>query len=376
MAVYKLFPLKDATIYSGTPNKNTGLDEILDLSIISNGFYPDVSRFIIKFDNNEIINVFDDFNIDISGECQVFLKCYNAEATSLPGELDIIVNIVYDDYGSPNGNGWDMGTGKYLYDPEYRNGVSWTYMKDNQGNPWPSGQGTNFWTTYYDNVVGGGAWISGSSYEFTQTLSYYSSKDINIDVTYPIISGWIPGNIDNNGFLVRIADDVDYTGGNYSSSLKYFSRDTHTIYPPQLEIKWDDSFDNSDNIEILETLPVVISIDNNPGIFYPSSINEFRVNSRPEYPVRTFQTSSYYTQNYGLPYGDSYYAIKDLDTNEYVIDFDEQYTKLSLDDNGSFFTLYMNGLEPERYYSILIKTIINNSALVFDTNYNFKVING
>ena len=56
MAVYKLFPLKDATLYSGTPDKNTGLDEILELSIISNGFYPDVSRFIIKFDNDELIN--------------------------------------------------------------------------------------------------------------------------------------------------------------------------------------------------------------------------------------------------------------------------------------------------------------------------------
>jgi hypothetical protein len=374
MAVYKLFPLKDSTIYSGTPNKNTGLDEILELSVVSKGFYPDVSRFIIKFDNDEIINVFDNFNIDVEN-CQIFLKCYNAETTSLPGELDLKITVVYDYYGSPNGNGWDMGTGKYLYDPEYTNGVGWTYMKNNGDNPWPLGD-DGFYTTSYNNVPGGGAWISGSSYEFTQTLSYYSSKDINVDVTYPVVSGWIPDNLDNNGFLVRINDDVNYVGGNYSSSLKYFSRDTHTIYPPQLEIKWDDSSDTSDTINVLNTLPAVISIDNNPGIFYPSSINQFRVNSRPEYPARAFQTSSYYTLNYGLPYGDSWYAIKDLDTNEYVIDFDDQYTKLSLDDNGSYFTLYMNGLEPERYYSVLIKTTINNNTLVFDSNYNFKVING
>ena len=47
-----------------------------------------------------------------------------------------------------------------------------------------------------------------------------------------------------------------------------------------------------------------------------------------------------------------------------------------MDDNGSYFTLYMNGLEPERYYSILIKTVINGSTIVFDSDYNFKVING
>lgn len=375
MAVYKLFPSKDATIYSGTPLKNTGLDEILELSIMSSGYYPNVSRFIVKFDNDEIVNIFDQFNIDPEA-CQIFFRCYNAETTSLPNELDLKVTVVYDYYGSPNGNGWDMGTGKYLYSPEYRNGVGWTYMKTNGNNSWPLGD-NGFYTTSYSNVPGGGAWISGSNYEFTQTLSYYSNKDINIDVTYPVTSGWLPGYIDNNGFLVRIADDVDYVGGNYSSSLKYFSRDTHTIYPPQLEIKWDDSEDISDNIEILNTLPAVVSIDNNPGIFYPSSINQFRVNSRPTYPARAFQTSSYYTSNYGLPYGDSWYAIKDLDTNEYVIDFDDNYTKLSLDDNGNYFTLYMNGLEPERYYSVLIKTTINNNnTLVFDTNYNFKVING
>jgi len=65
-----------------------------------------------------------------------------------------------------------------------------------------------------------------------------------------------------------------------------------------------------------------------------------------------------------------------LDTNEFVINFDEQFTQLSADDKSSYFDLYMNGLQPERYYSILIKTTINGSTLVFDNDYNFKVING
>jgi len=368
MAIYKLFPSKDATMYSKYPEKNTGLDEILELTIDqTDPNNPYVSRFLIQFDNNEINNICNNY-ID-GNNYSAYLRCYNAETNGLPGIVDLQITTVNDDPA----NGWDMGTGKYLYDPQYTNGVSWTYKK-NPSIPWPTTSQYDY-QVEWDNVPGGGSWFTSSNYKFTQTLDYYSNKDINIDVT-DTVDGWYNSDIANNGFLVRIFEDVYYYGVNNAPSLKYFSRDTHTIYPPCLEFRWEDATDTSDNIEILNTLPAVISIDNNPGVFYPSSINQFRVNSRPEYPARAFQTSSYYTLNYGLPYGDSCYAIKDLDTNEYVIDFDNQYTQLSLDDNGSYFTLYMNGLEPERYYSIIIKTIIDNNTLVFDTNYNFKVING
>jgi hypothetical protein len=36
----------------------------------------------------------------------------------------------------------------------------------------------------------------------------------------------------------------------------------------------------------------------------------------------------------------------------------------------------MSGLEPERYYKILIKTIIQGSTKIFDDHYYFKVVNG
>jgi hypothetical protein len=159
--------------------------------------------------------------------------------------------------------------------------------------------------------------------------------------------------------------------------MKFFSIDTHTIYPPQLEFKWRDYTWNtgSSTLNILDSTPATISLSNNPGFFYSGSINKFRVNSRPTYPPRIFQTASIYTTNYYLPTS-SYYAVKDLDTNEFVIDFDSQYTQLSADETSSYFTLYMNGLEPERYYKILIKTIIDGSTIVFDDNYYFKIING
>jgi len=36
----------------------------------------------------------------------------------------------------------------------------------------------------------------------------------------------------------------------------------------------------------------------------------------------------------------------------------------------------MNGLQPERYYTILIKTIIDGSTIIFDDHYYFKIVNG
>ena len=49
---------------------------------------------------------------------------------------------------------------------------------------------------------------------------------------------------------------------------------------------------------------------------------------------------------------------------------------ISADEESSYFDIYMNGLEPERYYTILIKVVSNNSVKIFDENMNFKVING
>ena len=59
MAVYKLFPSKDTTIYSDYRTMNTGLDSILDLSKVESLLYASSSagRVLIQFDNTEINNL-------------------------------------------------------------------------------------------------------------------------------------------------------------------------------------------------------------------------------------------------------------------------------------------------------------------------------
>ena len=59
-----------------------------------------------------------------------------------------------------------------------------------------------------------------------------------------------------------------------------------------------------------------------------------------------------------------------------VIDFDDNYTKISCDNKSNYFKLYMDGLEPERYYQILYKVVLNNDeTIIIDNNNNyFKLV--
>ena len=375
MAVYKIFPTADATIYSGYPTMNTGLDEILEASsnyktsqLQVDGSYPQASRFLIKFDQSEIQSLFS--SKVGSATWRADLKCFVANSTGLSNTTTLNVNALAED--------WSMGTGKFLDVPETANGVSWAYRSYSGSNAWTtsgfaSGTTGSFNLTKNPSSTGGGVWYTSS--QASQSFSYYSDLDVNVNVT-SIVTNWSSSAFQNYGVIVRQSSSQEFIDNILGSvTLQFFSRDTHTIYPPQLELKWNDYSYNSGTLDTLTTLPATISIADNPGVFYSSSINVFRVNARPTYPTRTWQTSSVYTDNYALPTA-SFYAIKDLDTDEYVINFDTTYTKLSCDSTGNFFTVYMNGLEPERYYKILIQSTIGSTTIVFDDEYTFKVVNG
>lgn len=409
MAVYKLFPEKDATIYSEYPVKNTGLDEILEVSTFYNTTNPEVSRTLIKFSQEELENVLQQKVGD--DPYNVYLRLFLADASGINAENTL---EVYALSGS-----WNMGTGKYANRPETVNGVSWKYKASSGSRPFPPasdlagvdrelpaqlpfslGRFDSYVTASYSGSnVGGGTWYTGSELGLdltsTQSLNYYSDKDINVDVTnivknwyyysntelplfLPFSLGGNEGAFANDGFIIKQEDSNEFIADeNYVTNLKYFSTDTHTIYPPQLEFRWNDYIFNtgSSPSAIIDTPRLVASIDNNANTYRLGSVAKMRINCRPQFPTRVFQTASLYTTNYYFPES-SYYAIKDLDTNEFIIDFDDTYTKISADDKSSYFILYMNGLEPERYYQILLKTVINGETIILDDNYYFKIING
>jgi hypothetical protein len=374
MAIYKLFPSQDATLYSSYPTMNTGLDAILE---VSNKFdldgLPTVARYLIQFDNTEILDV---INNKISGSSyDIYFKNFIAEAQGINQNTSLELRAT--------AQSWNNGTGYTLDSPIVEDGASWTYASYSGSNPWlPSGSTTGGYYTgsYNSNYAsqGGGNWFTSSTYLVTESFGLRSIKDIELEVKN-IVNAWSSSVIPNNGFIVKLSGSYEFNSSEYvQPTFKYYSVDTNTIYPPTLEFRWRDYstvLTGSAASSIVNTVDLKMSLAENPGEFFPESVNKFYINVSPLYPTRTYQTASLFTNLNYLPTS-SYYAIKDLATNEFVVNFDTLYTQISSDANGNYFTVYMSGLEPERYYKVLIKTIINGSTIIFDDNYYFKVING
>jgi hypothetical protein len=402
MAVYKIFPTSDATLYSLYPTMNTGLDAILEVSNqLTPSNVPSVARYLIQFDQNEILDIIN--NKINNNQYDIYLKNFIAEAQGINQKTSLEI--------FPLAQSWNNGTGYNLSSPLITDGVSWLYPTDPDSNPWSlygyysGSEGFIYYTSSYNSEYGGeggGNWFfdtfgtiyfTGSygpsdPYYVANSSPFSSSvstsfelrnlKDIEINVN-SIIDKWKNDVIPNYGLLIKLTGSQEFNTSKYvQPQFKYYSVDTNTIYPPFLEFRWSDFqtiLTGSATSSIVDTSNLKLSLDENPGVFYPTSVNKFKINVSPLYPPRVYQTSSLFTNLNYLPTS-SCYAIKDLATNEFVINFDDQYTQISSDSTGNYFSVYMSGLEPERYYKVLIKTIINGSTLIFDDNYYFKVING
>ena len=376
MAIYKIFPEKDATIYTAYPSMNTGRDEILEIANLDPSqeanSLEDVRRTLIKFSTFEIsdliTNSVGDLNISAS------LKLYIAAATPIP--LDYSIEAY------PVSESFNMGTGKFLDSPQSTDGVAWGFRLQNGSPQWAT-SGFNQWVTgSFNSILGGGSWYTSSAV-FTnvytsQSFSYNDDNDVNIDVTDAVKAFYTAslgaptssGGIQNNGFILKLPSSIEYSTSYIG--LKFFSVDTHTIYPPCLEIKWDDTIYSTGSMSTISQTPFVVTFKSNQFKYSQNSIQRFRLNVRPQFPTRTFQTSSVYLNNNYLPQS-SFYQIRDLDTGEIIIDFDDTFTKISADNISSYFDVFMNGLQPERYYNVYIKTILDGSTFILNEGLTFKI---
>ena len=418
MAVYQIFASADSTVYSRYPSKNTGRDPILEVSaknsqdgtrflyresltnnpyytydLAANGNYDtteyyfpdkDIRRALLQFSTADITKLEAFASESISGSWKANLKLYLASAQNLSTTYSLDVFAL--------SQSWAMGTGQFAQVPESRNGVSWLYTGPYQNSPLWTQTGSSYITLY-----------SGS-----QFFDYMSNKDINMDIT-DVVGGWfaypLPTNyatpVDNlgteggdpiitendNNIVVStvgipnyglIVKHPDYIENNTSSfvDLKFFSVDTHTIYPPTIEFKWADAvYGPTGSWSLATNDQITIVLQNNPGQFRQNEVYKVRTGVRATYPARQFTTSSVYLNQLYLP-EQSYWSLMDYKTNEVIVDFDTEYTKLSADTTSNYFFLYTSGLEVNRFYKILIKTILQSGEEVIYTNENliFKVV--
>ena len=386
MAYYSIFPEIDSTIYSHPDRTfmNTGKDEILELvkerGTTNSRHYP--SRILIKFKNDEIKSIISDtigsakFN---DGTTKANLQL----ATVQPQTLTTILNIE----AFAVSQSWHEGSGRYSNLPTSSNGVTWKFRDNNTTqSPWPT---SSFQAGTTGSIIsgsglekGGGSWYTGSGFNGSQQFLNSDSLDINMDVTSIVqkhsaslfAGDTYPTGVTNNGFVIKHPDSVEENTSSSFGEMQYFSVDTHTIYPPKLTFKWDDSsYVTSSNATLLDSGELNVSLYRNKEEFNQNDEALLRIHVRDKYPTRTFATSSNYL-NAGYFTHTSYYSIRDAYTEEEVIPFDDDFTKISADTESMYFKLYMKGLQPERYYRILFKHKNNDGITIYDNDYHFKVV--
>ena len=228
---------------------------------------------------------------------------------------------------------------------------------------------------------GGGVWYIGTGYQATQQFKNGDKLDTNFNVTdiiqkfsASLFTGTTyPNGIENHGFIIKQPDSVETNTSSSTAEMQYFSTDTHTIYPPKLTFKWDDSVYSIGGGTVLNSGDIFLSLYDNKSEFQRKSKQRFRLTTRKRYPDRTFVTSSNYLNIQYLPQT-SYYSVRDAETDEVIVPFDTKFTKLSADSDGMFFDLFMEGLQPERYYKLQFRVDNNDGINIYDEDYSFKVV--
>ena len=383
MAYYFIFPEKDATVYShpDRTKMNTGGDEILEIvkekGSSDQRYYP--SRVLIKFKSEEIKSTISDkigSTIFNNGITKATLQLLSVEHKNLVNVLNLETFAI--------SQSWDEGTGRFSNLPTSSNGCSWIHRdNDITATKWTT---SSFATATTGSInasgitEGGGVWYTGSLFQGSQQFLKGDNLDTNIDVTTIVqkhsaslfANSTYPTGIDNHGFLIKQPDSIEQNTSSSFGELKYFSVDTHTIYPPKLCFKWDDSIHNSQSLA-KQNGELNVSLYRNEAEYNQNDIATFRIHVRDKYPTRQFTNTSNYL-NPGYFSKLSYYSIRDAHTEQEIIPFDDDFTKLSADSEGMYFKIYMKGLQPERYYRVLFKHTNNEGTMVYDDNYHFKVV--
>lgn len=389
--IYSIFAQKDATIYEKSIEMNTGLDSLLEISHEAAGSGSSIynARVLMKFDVSEIE---ERVNLGkISNNAKYYLSLATADVRELP--LEYVV------YAYPLSSSWTNGTGRFGNNPVTTDGVSWKFRSSKTvGTEWDIPptiaslewddiseswiQNDSIWgvgsdlianvTSSYHTNEGGGTWWDYDNLECTQSFSYQSS-DIYMDVTQ-IVRKWITGSgrFDNDGFILKFSNEIE-SSVEFLTGLKFFGTDSNTIYVPRLNVVWDDS--NFVTGSLAKASEDNLNINVKLKKFYAESEKaKIRIYANQKYPQKSYTTQSYYTVNYHLP-SSSYYEIRDAHTDEIILPFDYTGSKISCDGTSSYFNLWMNSFQPERFYRVVIKieTEGGDRVQLFDNNYYFKV---
>tara|TARA_Y100001963_G_scaffold33650_1_gene46716 strand:+ start:13895 stop:15103 length:1209 start_codon:yes stop_codon:yes gene_type:complete len=400
---YFILPTSDSWISSGSStitgesfkDQNFGRDQILELKkFFYNDSFHHQTRALINFAGTDFDNLKQKIiDGDISSDAKFYLKLYEAEGNSKLSET-------YNLTAYPLNQSWEEGTGKFGDNPKNTNGVSW----ENTTNPI---NGTNIsWSLSFDGISfddyhslfnyaeqtfsdvsssseyitggnsNGGVYVTDNGFEASQSFNL-ESPDVEMDVT-DMVNQWIDG-FPNYGMILKFSGSQE-TDSSTFGKLKFFSRNTHTIYSPRLEVRWNDSD---------STIPINMNEITTSGLIenhlYIRGLKEnykenekvkFRIGARKKYIQKTFTNSIQNVTGSYVPTNSGSYAIKDVATDEFIVPFSD-YTKISIDTAGSYFNQWLDGFHPDRVYKILLKLQYDDGQeQIFDDDFEFIIKRG
>jgi hypothetical protein len=355
MAYYFVTASKDATVYLQQPNQNTGLDEVLEVSKVYYGTIRDVSRALLKFDLTHLSQSIQNGSVTLT-EAELILR--ETESEEIPLEYTI--------YGYPVYTTWEMGPGK-RFDEISTQGVTWNYAEGDTATDWLD-------TTLFPGIDAnpnngaGGVWIT----TVTSSQSFdYQSADIQMDVK-DILNGWLSGSYSDNGMILKHSNSFENNTSDYGI-LKFFSKETHTIYQPKIAISWDDQTFTTGSLTSLDTTTdIVVKVKGLKSEYRKGKKYKIKVVGRESYPVKTFSTTFAFNSIKYLP-STAQYQIRDFESNDVIIPFGD-YSKVSCDENGNYIELDFTNWESNRVYKIEFKVDVDGNELYFDDEITFNVI--
>jgi hypothetical protein len=110
-----------------------------------------------------------------------------------------------------------------------------------------------------------------------------------MDVTDAIkiwISGSSGATIPNYGFLLQYADADELMIPQYQGFVRYFSRDTHTIYVPKLTMYFDNSAFTTGSLTSANLESYIVYTQIKPA-YKDTEIAKIRIYARDKYPRKS-----------------------------------------------------------------------------------------
>ena len=163
-----------------------------------------------------------------------------------------------------------------------------------------------------------------------------------------------------DGMFLGATADLQLTGSAVTSSYSYTSSvNLSSSYLLPLDVEQQFS----------------INLTNLQSEYKSGDIIKLSVFGRKKYPQKFFDHTNQQMQ-YLIPEflpSSSYYALKDNQTDEIVVNFDS-YTRISCDyPYGNYFLVDTTGLPQERYYRVLIRVTDGSITDTIDTGKIFKI---